>query len=148
MTSTFRYERVYQRNGVGIFPIPKEGYIRLIRTSAPDGRNRRIAPMSGIIEDADPSPLSCAKREMKEELGLAGTHWKLLATVKGGGGFIKNQHFFTVRGLTKAGEGGWDPNERIHGFLDLSFEEVRKLVFKDKFPADISFALLKLILKS
>ena len=68
ITPGTQYERVYQRNGVTVFPIV-DGKVRLLRKATLDNPTFRIRPVSGYVEDGE-DPLDCAKRELAEELGL------------------------------------------------------------------------------
>jgi len=149
ITPTLRYERVYQRNGVTVFPITEYDRIRFIKKTDPESRTTIIVPMSGYVEDGE-EPLACAKRELAEELGLSAELWTPFTTAASVGGVKKIQYFFVARRLRLAEKrGNPDPNENITGTVDLTYKEVRTKILAGEFDcagSEIAFALLKFVL--
>jgi len=145
ITPGLRYERVYQRDGVTIFPIV-DGRIRLIKKITSDNTTPRIRPMSAYVEDGE-SPLDCARRELAEELGLTAEEWTLFTTTAGEGGLKKAQYFFVARGLRPLERSApRDPNEHIFGVADPTYEEVRTRALAGEFgTGSNAFALLKFV---
>jgi ADP-ribose pyrophosphatase len=143
-----RFERVYQRDGVTVFPI-RDGHIRFIRKTTPENPTPRTAPMSAYVNDGE-SPLNCARRELAEELGLTAEEWTLFTTIASVGGLRKNQHFFVARRLHPVeGVAHRDPNEDIFEIVDLTYDEVRSKTLTgelDAIGSDNLFALLKFVL--
>lgn len=144
------YERIYQRHGVTVFPLTDEGKIRFVQKTAQTGLGPiQISPMCGYLEGAE-DPLTAAKRELQEELGLDALEWKSLATIPSCGGINKLQHFFVARGLRATKKAVHiDAEENILGSIDLTTDEVKERLLSgefDKMGGENCFCLLKLIL--
>lgn len=139
------YERVYQRNGITIFPVTADGNIRLIRLATTENPTPRIRPVTGYIEDNE-APLDCAKRELAEELGLEAEEWTLFATANGES-IKKNQYFFVARGLRPfKGLIHKDPHENTEP-VDFTREELAAKTLAEEFgTGENAFALLKFVL--
>lgn len=88
-------EIVRHRGSAAVVAIDRDGYVTLVRQLREPARTRLIELPAGTLE-AHEEPLACAKRELEEEVGLGGGHWRELGS------------FFTTPGFC---------NERMHVFL-------------------------------
>lgn len=88
-------EIVQHRGSAAIVAIDPDGYVTLVRQLREPARKPLIELPAGTLE-AGEEPLVCAKRELEEEVGLGGGHWRELGS------------FFTTPGFC---------NERMHVFL-------------------------------
>ncbi|MCR4328852.1 MAG: NUDIX domain-containing protein [Patescibacteria group bacterium] len=139
-------ERIYQRHGVTVFPCIN-GRIRFVRRVIINTGTVEVRPMSGYIEDGE-DPLTCAKRELWEELGLTAGTWKHFASIEDEGGVYQTQHFYVARRINLAmGDVSRDPDELIHGTLDLTKRQIRRWTLKGKLGTRNAFALLKFVLE-
>jgi ADP-ribose pyrophosphatase len=88
-------EIVQHPGSAAIVAIDPDGYVTFVRQLREPARKRLIELPAGTLE-AGEEPLACAKRELEEEVGLAGGQWRELGS------------FFTTPGFC---------NERMHVFL-------------------------------
>lgn len=140
------YERVYQRDGITVFPLPAEGHVRLIRKTTTENTKVRIRPVTGYVEDNE-DPLDCAERELGEELGLEAATWIPFLTTSGEGGLKKSQYFFVAKELRLLTVPlSIDVYEQMLEAVDLSYAEVQPRTLAGEFgTGSNAFALLKLI---
>jgi ADP-ribose pyrophosphatase len=91
-----REREIVQHSGsAAIVAIDPDGHVTLVRQLREPARKRLIELPAGTLEVGE-EPLACAKRELEEEVGLAGGQWRELGS------------FFTTPGFC---------NERMHVFL-------------------------------
>jgi 8-oxo-dGDP phosphatase len=146
ISESLRYERVYQRWGVTVFPVTHEGKVRLLRKATAENPLPRMRPVSGYIEDGE-DELTCARRELAEEAGLEAESWSLFTHAEGEGGLKKRQCFFVATGLRSCVRPDHaDENESILGHVDLGTRELKLRTLAGEFGTMTNaFALLKLI---
>lgn len=81
---------------------------------------------AGTLESGE-DPLECAKRELKEELGLAATEWLALGILYPAPGFCDElQHLFVARGLSESA-GEKDEDELIESVATTP-EDLKKAI--------------------
>ncbi len=146
VSESLRYERVYQRWGVTVFPITDKGKVRLLRKATAENPVPRMRPVSGYIEDGEDA-LSCARRELAEEAELEAKHWSMFTYTEGEGGLKKRQCFFVATGLRPCARPiHTDDNETILSHVDLGTRELKQRTLAGEFGTMTNaFALLKLI---
>ena len=137
-------ERVHVRDGVCVLPFTRENKIRVIVQHELDGK-LRTKLVSGYVEDSE-DPLTCAKRELREELGLTAKEWaELSRSFSEEYAVQKTQHYFIARGLREEAEAPLR-DERIENYLDLTFDEMTRKVLSGEFGSTATaFTLLKLL---
>ena len=142
---TVVYERVYSRNGVTVIVEPSPGVLRFVNgTRWDEPENLLPLVVSAYLEDGE-DPLSCAKRELLEELGATATQWSHYLTSRWKGTVIKTQEYFLAREITQ-GVARPNADEDIRGYVDLTFDEVKRAVLELTFGTnENAFALLKYI---
>jgi hypothetical protein len=138
------FERVYSRNGISIFVIPSPGVLRFIRGTSWKNPSRGPMVLSAYLEDSEDA-LTCAKRELLEELGATAATWEHFMTSSWKGTVVKTQEFFVAKDITQ-GIAKPDSDEDIDGYIDLSHEEVKRALLQLTFGSnENAFALFKFI---
>ena len=140
------FECVTARPGVSVIIVPKPGMVRFITEYDAVREQHRIKPVSAYVEDGE-SPLECARRELKAEVGLTAKHWGCFHAHRVGGTIAKTQHYFTAEGLTE-GEANPDRNEDIYGSKDFTLSQVMsEAVAGTLGSGETAFALMKYVLQ-
>ena len=84
--------------------------------------------VAGYVDRDDPSPLSAAQRELREEAGYTSERWEHLASLSPDPNRSGAQyHFFIALDCRRAGEQRLDPTEDLHAHL-IPLEELDWLV--------------------
>jgi ADP-ribose pyrophosphatase len=76
------------------------------------GRGRFYSLFGGVKEKGE-DPLEAAKRELREESGLASTDWELYRVFCSPGRVLWDVHIFIARDCRKAGDQALDAGEKI-----------------------------------
>ena len=88
---------------VAIVPVDRDGFVTLVRQLREATRSQLVEIPAGKCEDGE-EPLATAKRELKEECGLTGGEWTLLASFWTTPGFCRERmHVYLAEG-SEAGE--------------------------------------------
>jgi ADP-ribose pyrophosphatase len=97
---TSRIEKLEHPGAVVILPRHANGNFVLVEQFRPAVRETLIEFPAGTLELGE-QPLECAKRELMEEIGFAGSDWISLGSLYPAPGFCNEvQHFFAATGLT------------------------------------------------
>jgi len=141
------WEKVYLPDGVIILPINDLGEILLIEERRPhETPNKRLKPVSGIIEYEKGTPLENAEREMQEEIGFKANQWELLLHLKGSGTLNHQQFFYVAKDLSPSKLPNPDGEDTILSIVSFSPEELRKALDDGRIPWSLStLGLLKLL---
>jgi ADP-ribose pyrophosphatase len=139
------YERVRIRDGVSVILITDEGKIRCIEEIDWNTGSKKWKLVSGYCEDGE-APITCAQRELKEEIGLTANNWQFYYEATSEEPTVrKTQSYFVARGL-RQGQAHPDTDEQIKGTRDFSLEEIRGMVFGGKFGSgSTAFVLWKFV---
>ncbi len=138
------YERVYIRDGVVVFVIPKPGYLRLINEKTWIDDNFRLKPVTGFMDDEE-TPENAARRELAEETGLHAECWRQLYFCERRGTTNYCRYFF-LASVLQEGEANPEPSETIRGWKDVPFSEVRKMALRGQFgTSEMAYATLRLL---
>jgi ADP-ribose pyrophosphatase len=81
-------EIVESPNAVTVVAVDGEGYVTLVRQLREAARRELLELPAGGIDPGE-TPLECAKRELREEVGLTGGRWE------------RRSGFFTVPGICR-----------------------------------------------
>jgi len=95
-----RYDLVKHNPSVTILPVDKEGLVYFVRQYRLGVVGDLLELPAGVIEDSE-EPEACARREVREEIGLAASQMTLLGQaflIPGYGNELMN--FFLAEGLT------------------------------------------------
>ena len=112
--------------GVAVLAIDDRGQVRLTRQFRYAIGADSIEVVSGAVE-AGEEVLTAAKRELREEVGLAAQQWTDLGSIEMDTSILRCPvQLFLARGLSIVGKDP-DPSERI-ATLTLSFEEAIGMV--------------------
>lgn len=89
---------------VVVIPIDSQGNFILESQYRHPLRETILEFPAGTLDPSE-EPLACAKRELKEELGLLASDWQALGTLYPAPGFCDEcQHLFVARGLSEVPE--------------------------------------------
>ena len=109
------YATVQLKEGVAILAFDKDGKVWLTKQFRYAIGKESIEVISGGIDNGE-DPLTAAKREAREELGLEGEDWEILPLFHLETSMIKGPvHLFVVRNL-RCTERDQDDTEDIKGF--------------------------------
>ncbi len=114
--------------GAAVFlPLDEDNNLLLVRQYRhPIGQMLLEAP-AGTLEPNE-EPLTCAKREIQEEVGMSAATWTPLGTLYPAPGFCSElQHLFLARDLTPAPDAEQDEDEFIE-VVPLSIGEVEEKI--------------------
>lgn len=139
-----KYAFLKLKPGVSVLPLDDEGFVYLGEEFKYAINKISLECISGAIEDGE-TPLDCAKRELKEELGIKAEEWINLGFVE----IISNlvncpQHLFLVKKLS-FGEQELETVESIKK-VKIKFEDAVKKVLNNDIN-DCQSALLILKVK-
>jgi ADP-ribose pyrophosphatase len=97
-------EVIEHYGAVAVAALDQDGRVPLIyQYRHPLGRRLWELP-AGLLDEAGEDPLTTARRELKEETGLAATDWRVLIDVASSPGFTdESVRVFLARGLTEVG---------------------------------------------
>lgn len=111
---------------VVIVPIDAQGNFVLESQYRHPLRETILEFPAGTLDPGE-EPIACAKRELREELGLVATDWRPLGVLYPAPGFCDEiQHLFVARGLSES-PGEKDEDEVIEPII-LSREDVEKAI--------------------
>jgi ADP-ribose pyrophosphatase len=83
---------------------------------------------AGILQTADEPPADCAKRELREETGLAAREWRPLGSILTTPGFCDEQiHLFLARGLEQR-EHARDHDEVIAEMRPVALDDALAMI--------------------
>lgn len=123
------HEILQSPEGVLILPITQDGWIMLTKEYRHNHGWVYGVPM-GRKETGDSQPLDAAKRELKEEVGLAATKWTHISTHHNGIHEEGLNYFYIAEALT-TDTFSHDQDEDIQS-IEMTFEDAFKLMDEDK----------------
>jgi ADP-ribose pyrophosphatase len=92
-------EIVEHRGATAIVAVDADGFVVLVRQTREATRKRLLELPAGTLEHGE-QPLETAKRELQEEVGLHGGHWRELATFYSSPGFCRERvHLFLAENV-------------------------------------------------
>ncbi|MFO0985082.1 MAG: NUDIX hydrolase [Planctomycetota bacterium] len=119
-------EQVVHPGAVAILPVTARGTFLFVRQFRAAARQRLLEIPAGTLERRE-SPIQCARRELREEVGRAARRWRKLGVIYTAPGFCNEViHLFEARELRPAA-GEPDADEEIE-VVELSAGEVRRAV--------------------
>lgn len=113
------FEILRRKPSVQVIPI-KDGKVIVAHEQQPG--TEEFSTFVGGCSDGDEEPLIAAKRELKEETGLASSDWELLFTLEIPGRIDWDIHFYVARGCEEVAGVKLDSGEKIQ-LKELSFED-------------------------
>ncbi|MBF6627761.1 MAG: NUDIX hydrolase [Proteiniphilum sp.] len=117
---------------VNIIAITKEGEFILVQQYRPGIGKTCFELCAGVCEEEDPSPLASAQRELLEETGYSGGHWKEFMRVAPNASAANNYSWcFIAEGVVKTGNQALEESEDITVHL-FSYDEVRALLTSEQ----------------
>lgn len=117
---TIKFEKVYLKGSVHVFVITPTRKIRLVREKRWEHSKVQDKVVSGIMEEKE-TPLQCAKRELKEEMGLTAKHWEKFMVAEQKGTINDVRYYFIARDI-KRGSAHPEDGEEIVGYVDYSLK--------------------------
>ncbi len=127
--------------GIAVLPVDDDGFAYLVSEWHYPTATMRVKPVSGGI-DGKESPLSAAKRELMEELGIRAKQWKKLGISNAFTSSVDSpSHFFLARGLSF----GKARDEKAEGvrLVRLRLADAVKRVFSDGISGNAALLILK-----
>ena len=101
-------EIVEHPGAVAIVAVDEDGMVTLVRQTREPARKELVELPAGTLEEGE-EPLETARRELEEETGLSGGHWREVSAFYTTPGFCNERmHLFFVDG---AEQGHADPDE-------------------------------------
>jgi len=110
-----RYEReiVEHPGAVAIVAVDADGWVTLVRQMREATRGELLELPAGTREEGE-EPLATAKRELREECGLAGGEWSELATFWTTPGFCRERMtVFAAEGVEPSGAPDPEEDEQL-----------------------------------
>jgi ADP-ribose pyrophosphatase len=105
-------EIVEHPGAVAIVAVDREGVVTLVRQTREPARKQLVELPAGTLEDGE-SPLESARRELEEETGLTGGHWREVTAFFTTPGFCRERmHLFFAEELER-GEPSPDEDEDV-----------------------------------
>jgi ADP-ribose pyrophosphatase len=105
-------EVVEHPGAVAVVAVDADGYVTLVRQLREPARKRLLELPAGTAEPGEEPPAT-ARRELREECGLSGGEWRLLATFWTTPGFCRERmHLFAAEGVER-GEAAPEPDEEL-----------------------------------
>lgn len=136
------YPIIKRRPAVVVVPLEKDGITYLVRQFRYTLGKVTLEFPAGYIEDKE-SPLTAAKRELAEEVGLSAKNWKKMGEMYITGSIFNAKHiYYLATDLTKTLSNP-EPTEEIT-IEKYPFREVENMVFEEKF--DISSSVVAILL--
>lgn len=107
-----RREIVEHPGSVAVVALDSEERVVLVRQLREPARKRLLELPAGTLE-ADEEPLDCARRELREETGLAGGDWTELAAFWTTPGFCREHMTLFLAERVAEGEARPDDDEEV-----------------------------------
>jgi ADP-ribose pyrophosphatase len=105
-------EIVEHPGAVVVVPVDRDGYVTLVRQRREPARKLLVELPAGTLEEGE-EPAETARRELAEETGLHGGHWRAVTTFWTTPGFCRERmHLFFAEGV-EAGEASPDEDEEM-----------------------------------
>lgn len=99
--TTFERDVVHHPGAVGVVAVDGDGFVSLVRQYRPVVDAEILEIPAGVRDQPDEEPLQCARRELREEVGLAAATWAPLARFHVAPGFSDEVfHLFLAQDLT------------------------------------------------
>jgi len=129
-------------NWVNIVAITAEGRVILVRQFRFGSRRKHLEIPGGAIDGSDASPLSAARRELKEETGYTGGSWTHLGACWANPAIQNNRcHTFLATGLTHTQQPQWDRHEEME-IVTFPVQDVMDMVYSGRINHAIIIAAL------
>lgn len=126
------FEKVYLPTSVHIFVLTDKRKIRLVKEERWDhGKKFRDKVVAGMVDKGE-SPLSAAKRELEEELGLVANKWEEFLISKQEGVVNDKRIYYIARDVQET-IARVDDGENIIGHSDYTPEELFKIMLNGYF---------------
>lgn len=105
-------EIVEHPGSTAIVAVDRDGFVTLVRQTREPARRQLVELPAGTLEPGE-GPLQTAKRELAEEVGMRGGHWRELGAFYTTPGFCREQmHVFLAEGVEN-GEPSPDEDEDV-----------------------------------
>lgn len=118
--------------GVLIVPLTEDGRIVLVEQSRHLFGTTFELP-SGAINPGE-TPVEAAARELLEEACLTATSFELMSSHVNSVHMMGRNYYFLATGLAPAEGAVCDTDEEFIGRVDLSFDQVERLIEEDRIP--------------
>jgi ADP-ribose pyrophosphatase len=116
-------EVVLHKGAAAIVAVDEQGRVPLVRQFRAPLERVMLELPAGKKDSAEEDPLTCARRELREETGLTATHWQLLTHMASTPGFSSEViSLYLATGLAQ-GDTGRDEDE----FMDVVWEDLSSL---------------------
>ncbi len=127
--------------GIAVLPVDDAGYAYLVSEWHYPTATMRTKPVSGGIDDKE-TPLSAAKRELMEELGIKAKTWKKLGISNAFTSSVDSpSHLFLARGLS-FGKARDQKSEGV-GLVKIKLTKAVRDVFSDDISGNAALLILK-----
>ncbi|MCL4443073.1 MAG: NUDIX hydrolase [Actinobacteria bacterium] len=121
-------EIVKHPGAVVIVPVDSEGKVHLLRQYRAPLDAELIEIPAGTMDVAGEAPEDTAARELREELGLIGSKFDLLATVYNSPGFCTEKtYIYLATGLVQDETAREGPEEKYMSVFEISLDEAIRL---------------------
>lgn len=110
-------EVVEHTGAVAVLPLHEDGSVFLVDQYRHAVGRRMLELPAGLLDTGDEDPVTTARRELVEEVGITAREWAVLVDVVSSPGFSDEAvRVFLARGLTEVGR----PEDRLDEEADLS----------------------------
>lgn len=93
------YDRIDHRDSVTILPLDEDNNIWFVRQFRLGSETELVELPAGVMESGE-EPLDCARREIREEIGMAAKQWRKLGSFYLAPGYAtENNHVFLAEEL-------------------------------------------------
>lgn len=93
------YDRIDHRDSVTILPLDEDNNIWFVRQFRLGSQSELVELPAGVMERGE-EPLDCARREIREEIGMAANQWRKLGSFYLAPGYAtENNHVFLAKEL-------------------------------------------------